>query len=49
MLTVKKKMEKMAEGVDVEDESGAGEREVGRLEDSDDVVGPPLPPGYQVR
>lgn len=47
--TVKKKLESMAEGVDVESEVGGVERDHGQADDSDDVIGPPLPPGYKVR
>ena len=36
----------MGGGVDVESEAGGVECEHGQPEDSDDVIGPPLPPGY---
>jgi hypothetical protein len=45
---VKKKLESMGEGVEVESEAGGLERDHGQPEDSDDVIGPPLPPGYNV-
>ena len=35
--------------MDVESEAGGVDREHGQPEDSDDVIGPPLPPGYNVR
>ena len=46
---MKKKFEGMGEGVEVESEVGGVERDHGQLEDSDDVIGPPLPPGYNVK
>lgn len=46
---MKKKLEGMGEGVEVESEVGGVERDHGQLEDSDDVIGPPLPPGYNVK
>ena len=39
----------MGGGVDVESEAGGVEHEHRQPEDSDDVIGPPLPPGYNVR
>ena len=39
----------MGGGVDVESEAGGVEREHGQAGDSDDVIGPPFPPGYKVR
>ena len=47
---MKKKLEGMGEGVDVdvENEAGGGERDHGQPDDSDDIIGPPLPPGYNV-
>ena len=45
---VKKKLDGMGGGVDVESEAGGVERDHGQPEDSDDVIGPPLPPGYSV-
>ena len=43
VCAVKKTLEKMEGGESVEGEAG------GRLDDSDDVIGPPLPPGFKVR
>ena len=45
---MKKKLEGVGEGVEVESEAGGGERDHGQPDDSDDVIGPPLPPGYNV-
>ena len=45
---VKKKLEGMGDGVEVESEAGRGECDHGQPDDSDDVIGPPLPPGYNV-
>ena len=51
LLIVKKKLERMVEGDEVEAEVRGGEEAVKRPENNDDVhvVGPPLPPGYKVR
>lgn len=47
---MKKKLESVGGDVEVESEAGGVEqREHGRPEESDDVIGPPLPPGYNVR
>lgn len=44
VCTVKKKLENIAEGIDVEREGGG---EV-QSDSSDEVIGPPLPPGFKV-
>ena len=49
MYTVKKKLENMAGGVEVESEAGGVRNEDVHPDDSDDVIGPPLPPGFKVR
>ena len=49
MNTVKKKLENIVGGEEFESEAGGVEREHGQPDDSDDVIGPPLPPGYKVR
>ena len=45
---MKKKLDGMGGGVDVESEAGGEEHDYRQPEDSDDVIGPPLPPGYNV-
>ena len=49
VYTVKKKLENMAGGVEVESEAGGVRSEDVHPDDSDDVIGPPLPPGFKVR
>ena len=47
--TVKKKLENMVGGGEFENEAGGVECEHEQPDSSDDVIGPPLPPGYKVR
>ena len=50
MCTVKKKLERLSEGGEVESESGRGEQGEDHSDDGEDeVIGPPLPPGFKVR